>query len=100
MGTVKEFEDLEIWSLARDLVIDIYSDFGECKDFIFRNQITSAGISVMNNISEGFSRNSNAEFRRFLSYSKGSAAEVKNMFYIAVISNFEVSYFSNQKVPV
>jgi len=37
----------------------------------------------MNDISEGFCRNSDAEFRYFLNISKGSAGEVKNMYYIA-----------------
>jgi four helix bundle protein len=37
----------------------------------------------MNNISEGFCRNSDAEFRQFLNIAKGSTGEVKNMFYIA-----------------
>jgi four helix bundle protein len=36
----------------------------------------------MNNISEGFCRRSDAEFRHFLNISKGSAGEVKNMYYI------------------
>ncbi|MBG0861220.1 MAG: four helix bundle protein [Bacteroidales bacterium] len=83
MGTVKNFEELEIWLLARELVNLIYSDFRDCRDFIFRNQITSAGISIMNNISEGFCRQSDPEFRRFLNFSRGSAGEVKNMYYIA-----------------
>jgi four helix bundle protein len=83
MGTIKNFEDLNIWILARELVNLVYSDFRECKDFTFRNQITSAGISIMNNISEGFCRQGDSEFRQFLNFSKGSAGEVKNMYYIA-----------------
>lgn len=83
MGTVKNFEDLEIWRLSRELVNLIYSDFRKCKDSVYKNQITSAGISVMNNISEGFCRYSDAEFRQFLNIAKGSAGEVKNMYYIA-----------------
>jgi four helix bundle protein len=83
MGTIKDFEELEIWILARQLVNLIYSDFRECRDFTFKNQITGAGISIMNNISEGFCRNSDNEFRQFLNISKGSAGEVKNMYYIA-----------------
>jgi four helix bundle protein len=58
MGTIKNFEELEIWKLARELVNFIYSDFKNRKDFVFKNQICSAGISVMNNISEGFCRTS------------------------------------------
>ena len=52
------------------------------KDLSFRDQIQRAAISVMNNIAEGFERNTNAEFIRFLFYSKGSAGEVRSMLYI------------------
>jgi four helix bundle protein len=83
MGTIKDFEELEIWKLSRELVNLIYSDFRKCHDFTFKNQITGAGISIMNNISEGFFRNSDAEFRQFLNVSKGSTGEVKSMYYIA-----------------
>jgi four helix bundle protein len=83
MSTVKNFEDLEIWKMARELVNLIYTDFKGHRDFAFRDQIARAGISIMNNISEGFCRNSDAEFRQFLNISKGSAGEVKSMYYIA-----------------
>ncbi len=66
----------------------IYSDFAKCKDFVFRNLITAAGISIMNNISEGFCRRSDSEFRQFLNISKGSSGEVKNMYYIAEDQNY------------
>jgi len=92
MGTIKNFEELEIWQLARELVNLIYSDFRGCKDFTFKNQITGAGISTMNNISEGFCRNSDAEFRQFLNISKGSTGEIKNMYYIAE----DQKYVSNE----
>jgi four helix bundle protein len=42
----------------------------------------------MNNIAEGFCRNSDAEFRNFLNISKGSAGEVKSMYYIAEDQNY------------
>lgn len=93
MGTVKNFEDLEIWRLSRELVNLIYKDFKNCKDLIFRNQITAAVISTMNNISEGFCRYSDAEFRQFLNISKGSVGEVKNMYYIAE----DLLYISGEK---
>ncbi|MCD4770579.1 MAG: four helix bundle protein [Bacteroidales bacterium] len=83
MPTVKEFEDLEIWQLARQLLNLIYDDFRHCKDFKFKDQITSAGLSIKNNIAEGFSRDSDKEFKHFLNISKGSAGEVKSMFYTA-----------------
>lgn len=83
MTTIKNFEELDIWKMSRELVNLVYADFSNCRDFVFRNQITGAGISIMNNISEGFCRYSDAEFRQFLNISKGSAGEVKNMYYIA-----------------
>ena len=83
MATIKNFEELDIWKMSRDLVNLVYSDFRRCRDFTFRDQVTGAGISIMNNISEGFCRNSDAEFRQFLNISKGSTCEVKNMYYIA-----------------
>jgi four helix bundle protein len=83
MGTIKDFEELEIWILSRQLIGLIYNDFRNCRDFIFRDQVCGAGISIMNNISEGFSRGSDAEFRQFLNFSKGSSGEVKSMYYIA-----------------
>lgn len=83
MGTIKKFEDLEIWIQARELVNLIYSDFSSCRDLTFRNQISRAGISIMNNIAEGFCRNHDNEFRQFLNISKGSSGEVKTMYYIA-----------------
>jgi four helix bundle protein len=83
MGTIKNFEDLEVWKMSRELVNLIYSDFRKGQDYSFKDQISRAGISVMNNISEGFCRSSDAEFRQFLNISKGSAGEVKSMYYIA-----------------
>jgi len=83
MGTVKNFEELVIWKMSREIVNQIYADFKSCRDYGFRDQITRAGISIMNNISEGFCRSSDAEFKQFLNISKGSAGEIKSMYYIA-----------------
>ena len=83
MGTIKNFEDLEVWKMSRELVNLVYSDFRKGHDYSFKDQISRAGLSIMNNISEGFCRNSDAEFRHFLNVSKGSAGEVKSMYYIA-----------------
>jgi four helix bundle protein len=83
MGTIKRFEDLEIWQLSRELLNLIYDDFRNCKDYCFKNQIYSAGLSIMNNIAEGFSRETDKEFKQFINISRGSDGEVKSMYYIA-----------------
>ncbi len=82
MEKAKCFEDLWIWKQARKLVKDIYLDFSNspgCRDFGFRNQIQDAGVSVMNNIAEGFERTTNPESARFLDIAKGSCGEVPSV---------------------
>lgn len=60
-----KFEDLIIWQKARVLVKEIYSLFRENKDYKFRDQICSATMSIMNNIAEGYDRNSKLQCKHF-----------------------------------
>ncbi len=83
MNQVKRFEDLRIWREARTLVKEIYEDTRGNKDWGFRDQLQRAGVSVMNNIAEGFEKSSDIEFARFLDIAKGSAGEVRSMYYAA-----------------
>jgi hypothetical protein len=46
MGTIKKFEDSEVWQLARELLNLIYDDFRNCKDYNFKDQVISAGLSI------------------------------------------------------
>ncbi len=63
---IQKFEDIIAWQKAQDFAVNIYSNFKELKDFGFKDQICRAVVSVSNNIAEGFERNSDAEFKRFL----------------------------------
>ncbi|MDF7808410.1 four helix bundle protein [Pontiellaceae bacterium B12219] len=83
MNRVESFEDLRIWKEARELVKHIYSDLKANRDYGFCDQIQRAGVSIMNNITEGFERHSDTEFARFLNIAKGSAGEVRSMYYAA-----------------
>ncbi|MFA5359665.1 MAG: four helix bundle protein [Patescibacteria group bacterium] len=85
---INKFEDIIAWQKAGKLSMNIYSIFHDCRDFGFANQIQRASISIMNNIAEGFERNTNKEFRNFLFIAKGSCAEVRSMLYIAVKINY------------
>ena len=82
----KRFEDLWIWQEARKLVKEIYQDFrlgNGSRDYGFRGQIQDAGVSIMNNIAEGFERTTDPDFARFLDVAKGSCGEVRSMYYTA-----------------
>lgn len=84
---VRQFEDLEAWIAARNLVQEIYrvtSKGGFAKDYGLRDQIRRAAVSVMSNIAEGFERGSRREFIQFLIIARGSLAEVRSQLYVAL----------------
>ena len=82
----RRFEEFWVWQQARELVKEIYEDLRAgtgSKDFGFRDQIQRAGVSVMNNIAEGFERFTEIEFAPFLDVARGSCGEVRSMNYAA-----------------
>ncbi|MBL0130065.1 MAG: four helix bundle protein [Chitinophagaceae bacterium] len=88
MATITKFEELEVWQLARELANQIFELFTSSeafsRDFKLRDQINGSSGSVMDNIAEGFERSGRNEFINFLTYSKGSAGEVKSQLYRAL----------------
>ena len=88
MANIERFEDLEAWKKARETTKAIYAATSGGKfsrDFSLRDQIRSSAVSVMSNISEGFERGGDKEFRQFLAIAKGSAGEVKSQLYALTI---------------
>ena len=87
------FEDILVWQKAKDLTLKVYSLFLENRDFGFRDQLQRASVSIMNNIAEGFERQTPKEFRQFLYIARGSCAELKSMLFLAV----ELSYLDKNQ---
>ena len=84
---IKRFEDLICWQKARFLNRKIYKLSSlECfnKDYELIKQIRRASISIMLNISEGFGRRTDKEFKYYLFNSHGSVSEVQSCLYIAL----------------
>lgn len=84
---INRFEDLEIWKLALKItkyVYDLTSKKDFSKDFELKNQTRGSAISISSNIVEGFEKNNNNEFIRFLQIAKGSCGELRNQLYIAL----------------
>lgn len=96
MATIHTFEELKIWQDSRALVSLIYNNFSKNKDFSFRDQIQRASISIMNNIAEGFERESDIEFKRFLIISKASCGEVRSMIYVA----YDIKYIDENTFKI
>lgn len=85
--TIRRFEDIEGWQLARELTRQVYAVAMRgafAKDFGLRDQISRASGSSMHNIAEGFDGGSNAEFVKYLRYSQRSCSEVQSQLYVAL----------------
>ena len=80
--SVRSFEDLDVWKLSMQLVVDIYQALKDCKDFGLRDQMQRSAVSIPSNIAEGFERNTNKEFIHFLFIAKGSSGELRTQLYI------------------
>ena len=87
MPTVEQFEDLDVWKRSRALANLIY-DFTEADpfkhDFVLRDQIRRAVVSVMSNIAEGFESKTQGMFIEYLARAKGSAGELRAQLYLAL----------------
>jgi len=79
---MEAFEQLEVWRRSSRLCVNMYKALQNCPDRGFKDQITRAALSVPSNIAEGYERNSNNEFVRFLKIAKGSCGELRTQLYI------------------
>ncbi len=96
MATAKSFEELDVWKNGKKFTVLIYKVTNSktfSSDFSLRDQLRRASVSIISNIAEGFERNGNKEFIRFLKIAKGSAGEIRAQLYIA----FELDYISNSE---
>ena len=81
----QRFEDLPVWNDAVELSAQI---FAFAKDPELRrmgdaaNQLERAGLSISNNIAEGFERGTTQELLTFIYYARGSAGEVRSILHV------------------
>lgn len=90
MATIQRFEDLVMFKKARELTKEVYTAFGSCKDYGFRDQIQRASVSVVSNIAEGFESGTKSEFLNYLYIAKASAGEVRAQLYVA----YDIGYLN------
>ncbi len=90
MGKIEKFEDIEAWQLARIIckkTDELFHNTKLGRNFALRDQMERSSGSIMDNIAEGYGRGGNQEFHNFLSYSKGSASELRSQLYRALDKN-------------
>lgn len=88
---ITKFENLECWKLSLHITKLIYDvsakrDFG--RDYFLRDQVRRSIVSVSANVVEGFEKNNNNEFIRFLKIAKGSVGETRNHLYVALAVDY------------
>ncbi|MFC7773312.1 four helix bundle protein [Flavobacterium sp. GCM10027622] len=90
------FRDLLIWQKSMTLVTEIYlltNSFPKEEIYGLTSQIRRCSISIPSNIAEGFGRNGNQDYLKFLSFSIASLFEMQTQIEIA----FNLNYITQQQ---
>ena len=77
---MRNFQDLTIWVKSHELTLKIYSAtqlFPKEELFGLISQMRRSSSSIPTNIAEGCGRNSNPDFKRFLTIATGSSSELE-----------------------
>ena|ERR1043165_7153624 len=93
---IQNFEQLEAWKTARELVRLVYSFFRRkpaSMDFGLRDQVQRAAVSAMTNIAEGFERVHLPEKLQYYNVARASCGEVRSLSYVML----DAGYISDQE---
>jgi four helix bundle protein len=80
-GVVRDFTDLDVWKLGRELRKTIYAitrRFPSDEKHALTDQMRRAALSVTANVAEGFGRFSYKENVQFCRHARGSAFELRD----------------------
>ena len=94
----QSFEDLEVWQRGCRLAVDVFQTYASCRNFTMQDQVQRSALSIPCNVAEGYERNTNKEFVRFLNISKGSSGELRTQLYISRKLDFLTKGDFNQLV--
>jgi four helix bundle protein len=85
-SVIRSYRDLNVWSLAMDLVQSVYEltkRFPKREEYRLTSQILRAAVSVPANIAEGHTRSTRKDYAHFVSIARGSIAELETLLLIA-----------------
>ena len=84
-------KQLDVWKAGIELVKEIYhitEAFPKDEHFGISSQLRRASVSIVSNISEGLSRNTKLDIRRFLQLARSSLVEMDSQIEISLQLNF------------
>jgi len=91
LAAVRDFKDLLVWRLARELRVQIYAlvkKFPPEERYALNTQMRRAAQSIGANIAEGFGRYSYRENIQYCRQARGSAFEIRDHLVTAVDAGF------------
>ena len=83
---IKSFKDLRVWKQAYELTLLVYratAKFPKSELYGIVSQMRRAGVSVISNIAEGYSRRGRGEYIQFLSVAYGSLSELETQILLS-----------------
>ena len=84
-------KQLDVWKASINLVKEIYqltNSFPKDEHYGISSQLRRASVSIVSNISEGLSRSTKLEIRRFLQIARSSLVEIDAQIEISLELNF------------
>ena len=81
----RSFEEVPVWRDALELAVLIFELTSQAAFkgyYSVKDQLERAGVSISNNIAEGFERGTTQETLTFLYIAKGSSGEVRSLTYL------------------
>ncbi len=84
-------KQLDVWKASVDLVKEIYmltQTFPKDELYGLISQLRRASVSVVSNLAEGLSRNTNLDIRRFLQIARSSLVEIDSQIEISIALQF------------
>lgn len=82
---------LKVWLKSKKLVLEVYkltANFPKSEVYGITSQLRRASISIISNLSEGASRNSSQEKKRFFKISRSSLVELDTQIEISIELGF------------
>ena len=92
----KHYKELIVWQKSMDLVESVYTLtklLPSDERFSLTDQMRRAVVSIPSNIAEGHGRQTEKEYKQFLSIAKGSVSEIETQLLICV----RLKYQTNQQ---
>ena len=96
-------EDLKIWQKSIVLAKQVYrvvADLPSDEKYGLSSQIKRCAVSIASNVAEGAGRNSNKEFRHFLSIANGSCYELQTQLILTYELNLIEKYKIDELLPL